>query len=102
MILEQIIDVIKKENVKEYEIDVATLARRLTNLNLRMRKSVLEMIFEYKAGNGNDMVIMGRPNNVPYRGTYDKAADSSNFDLMDLPASLVIILHHFATLVVSQ
>jgi hypothetical protein len=96
MILGQLIDGVKKEDLKEYEIDLTALAKSLSELILRFRKTVLELIVEFKAANGGDVVIMGRQNNVPYRGTYDKANDSSNFDLLDLPPSLVIILYHFA------
>lgn len=99
MILDQIIVAIKKNNIKECDIDVAALAYALSNLIPRMRKCVMEMIAEYKAANGGDVVIMGRVSNVPYRGTYDKAADTASYDLMELPPSLVIILHHFTQMV---
>ena len=99
MILDQIIVAIKKNNIKEYDVDVAALAYALTNLVPRMRKSVMEMIAEYKAANGGDVVIMGRQSNVPYRGSYDKPTDTASYDLMDLPASLVIILHQFVQMV---
>ena len=99
MILEQIIVAIKKNNIKEYDVDVAALSHALSNLVLRMRKSVMEMIAEYKAANGGDVVIMGRLSNVPYRGTYDKPTDTASYDLMELPPSLVIILHQFTLMV---
>lgn len=95
MILDQLIVGIRGQDIKEYEIDMTALANALTNLILRFRKTVLELIVEYKVANGGDVIVMGRQSNVPYRGTYDKVNDSTNFDLMDLPPSLVIILYHF-------
>ena len=99
MILDQIIVAIKTKNIKEYDIDLAALADSLSKLIPRMRKCAMEMIAEYKAANGGDVVIMGRQSNVPYRGNYDKATDTASYDLMDLPPSLVIILHHFTQMV---
>jgi hypothetical protein len=102
MILDQLIVGIKSQDIKEYEIDMTALAKSLSELILRFRKTALELIVEYKAANGNDVVIMGRQNNVPYRGTYDKANDSTNFDLLDLPPSLVIILHSFVAMTLKK
>jgi len=95
MLMEQIIVALQGRDVKEYDVDMTALAKALTELIPRMRKVVLEMILEYKEANGSDVIIMGKQSNVPYKGFYDKSTDTTQFDLQDLPHSLILILHEF-------
>lgn len=95
MVLDQIFEAIRKKGRKEYDIDMVSLASGLTSLIPRMRKTAMEMIYEYHNANPSKVQVMGRPSDVPYRGINNKNEDYLEFNLIHFPDSLVIGLYEF-------
>ena len=95
MILDQIFEAIRNQNRTVYDIDLASLAISLAELVLRMRKTVMEMIYEYNLANPTKIQVMGRASDVPYRGIHNKDEDYLEFNLNNFPDSLVIALYEF-------
>lgn len=99
MIMGQIIAGITTQGITDVEIDVTSLAAALGSLNARFSKITGEMIAEYKLANKEEITVMGKKDATPYSGYYDKAKNSTTFDVQKLPDSLVIILMKFVELV---
>lgn len=98
LIMDQIIKTLRARKVRECEINLQELAVSLSNLIPRMTKAVMEMIIEYKVANPEAVQIMGKKDATPYNGHYDPAQNTTSFDLLKLPDSLVIILNEFINL----
>lgn len=95
MVLDQIFDAVRSQNRTVYDIDLVALASSLAALILRMRKTVMEIIYEYHLSNPSKVQVMGRPSDIPYRGTHNKGEDYLEFNLLNFPDSLIIALHEF-------
>jgi len=98
MILDQIYDAIRSQGRRDYDIDLVNLGEALTVLIVRLRKNVMEMIYEYHISNPSKVQVMGKPSEIPYRGIYNKTKDYVEFNLSHFPDSLVIALHEFVAM----
>lgn len=99
MVLDQIFDAIRSQGRKDYDIELPALATALGGLILRMRKTAMEMIYEYHQANPSKVHVMGRPSDVPYRGIHNKTEDYLEFNLAHFPDSLVIALYEFVLMI---
>jgi len=80
VIMDQIMRSLVSQN-KEIDVDMTILASALSNLNARMTKAVMEMIFDFHSANPNNVQIMGRKDGAPYGGVYRMDSNETDFDL---------------------
>lgn len=98
MILGHIISQLKQEQSFTFLIDREAFCHSIEKLNLRMTKTVMEIIQDYRASNREAFVVMGKDNNTGYGGNYNNVENSTTYDITKLPDSLVIILYKFIEL----
>lgn len=93
-----LINEIVKEGKQTYNICPFSLAINLCNLKPRFSKTALDIILEYDLVNPQTIKTMGGENSAPYNGIFDSINSVLQFELLDLPESLVVILHRFCFL----
>lgn len=98
MVLAQIIRILKDKKDRIVNVDLSILCNDIENLNMRMAKTVMEIIQDYNVSNPEVFQVMGKYNNVPYSGTYNSNENSTSFDIRKFPSSLIIILNEFIKL----
>ena len=98
MILGHIIRSLKSEDNVEFNIDQNSLAEELGSLNVRMTRTVMEIIMDYNHSNPEIFKIMGKEHGAPYGGFYENISNNTTFDLIRFPDSLIVILYRFIEL----
>ena len=92
----QLFKQVKSKNRTEFDIDIAGLAKVLTELEVhRHQRAIMEMIVDYKSSNPEIGTIMGEENNAPYNGIYNSQTNDTLFDLKDFPDTLILIINEF-------
>lgn len=98
IIANHLISEIKNQGKKNFEICPYSLSEKLSVLNARFSRTVLDIILEYDLVNPQAIKTMGNGIISPYSGIYNQKDQNIKFELSNFPPTLIVILQHFCYL----